>query len=322
MDAWNKAWHRDIVLEEPADLKFRLRLAQDMVQAMRGTGAQPANDTMWSDTLLMYGEWEPNSTSANMAWSKRRTASKVSNFRRLESQKDLAYNQGKWNTGVLGLSLASGAGGAGNDVIRGGDGADILVGQRGDDTIWGGAGNDLIVGDSASAAPPFSTGLPLMINVYRVRSLGCMGCNVTTSPSLFTSGTGKGAEALVSRQYTGLASEIAAPAAYLPHLGYALYIPMELTTEHIAPQNVGDRMIVSRANPVLSSTVGRMFGRLGTAELRDTSGIALRTSFSLRPPAGPSTLLPSSDSSQFPSTCSSLPLVFARLWRVNTSREA
>ena len=52
-----------------------------------------------------------------------------------------------------------------------------------------------------------------------------------------------------------------------------------------------------------------------TTHMRDYTGRLEYVAFSLNysrtvPAAGPSTLLPSSDSSQFPSTCSSLPLVF------------
>lgn len=37
-------------------------------------------------------------------------------------------------------------GGSGDDVLRGGDGADTLTGGFGDDTIYGGAGADLLTG--------------------------------------------------------------------------------------------------------------------------------------------------------------------------------
>ena len=300
VDAWTNAWHRDVVLEEPADLTSRTRMVQDAVAGLKGDGSKTANKTLWADALLFYGEWTRHAD--NNTWSKVRSKRLYEPINHGGARRNLAQTNldlplgydgsvtrgttlDKWNTGIIGLSLSRGPGGAGNDVIRGGDGVDILIGQRGDDEIHGGGGNDFILGDCATAAPPFSTGLPLVINTYRVRTIA-PECEITASNDLFET---KEIARSKQRTTTGVEAEVRRPGSHLPDLGMSLYAPMEIAPEHVAPLNVGDRTVLSRANPVLSAQTARLLSRIGAVELRDTSApltkAALRVAMSMRPPS-------------------------------------
>ena len=65
-----------------------------------------------------------------------------------------------------------------------------------------------------------------------------------------------------------------------------------------------NRKLAAMAASLSAETAARERAEMRAAAARDSESAQAATV------AGPSTLLPSSDSSQFPSTCSSLPLVF------------
>jgi Ca2+-binding RTX toxin-like protein len=65
--------------------------------------------------------------------------------------RQVAFHGGAGNDNLIASSQSTASavfvGGAGNDTLAGGDGADVLIGGLGVDSLTGGSGNDLLIGN-------------------------------------------------------------------------------------------------------------------------------------------------------------------------------
>ena len=75
----------------------------------------------------------------------------------------------QWETTAILIDLNSTADeSAGDDIVDGGDGNDVILGQHGDDTLGGGIGDDWVIGDHGINVAPMESDLPQMVDAIRL----------------------------------------------------------------------------------------------------------------------------------------------------------
>ena len=128
-------WQRDIVLEEFASITGKID-----IDTTPGGSTLLASEILNADVVILSGAFDDN-------------GDRVRNS-----------DNNAWDTSILLVDLAA----AGDDIIDGGEGEDVILGQRGDDDINGGGGADLIIGDNATSLVQFDSTMPHIIHGLRV----------------------------------------------------------------------------------------------------------------------------------------------------------
>ena len=133
----NGKWHRDIVLEEVAELSGVVDMDQT---PMLIPDADLAQKLLTTDITILAGGFDASG-----------------------EQKHTNTN-GAWDSDALLLDLTD----ENNDTVDGGAGDDLIFGQRGNDELRGGADNDFIFGDNATNTVPYYTDVPKVVHTYRL----------------------------------------------------------------------------------------------------------------------------------------------------------
>ncbi len=137
----NGSWHRDVLFEDIGVITGVIDLD---VTPLRSFDPALVAKILESDLLLLGGVYLPGGAPL------------------------INSDTGAWATKLYLIDIVD----ANNDVLRGGDGEDLLFGQRGDDTLEGGGGNDSLFGDGFTNTVPFETNLPQAISGVRLISFG------------------------------------------------------------------------------------------------------------------------------------------------------
>jgi Ca2+-binding RTX toxin-like protein len=133
----NESWHRDVVLEEVGWIVGAIDMGTTPID---DDALDLAAEIFWADLVLLTGAWDG------------------------EGNRVIDPLTGAWDTELLLVDLAE----AGDDVIGGGAGDDLLFGQRGDDAISGGEGDDVIFADGAENITGVAADLPLVVSGIRL----------------------------------------------------------------------------------------------------------------------------------------------------------
>ncbi|MBL7039484.1 MAG: hypothetical protein ISR77_12695, partial [Pirellulaceae bacterium] len=133
----NGSWHRDVVLEETANIVGSIDID---TTPLRNPDPDLAKKLMTTDLLVLAGGYKA------------------------DGSKLLNQDNGAWDSQLLLIDVTP----SNNDILEGGDQEDVMFGQRGNDTLRGGGANDLIFGDGATNTTAFPTEKPHIFSGIRL----------------------------------------------------------------------------------------------------------------------------------------------------------